>query len=77
MQDMPGAPGMKMYSREEIQKNPSLMNDGGGAQDPDADDEDWEDDEDDVATSQVLHFHVHLIKIIGLGFRAYSACSRT
>ena len=50
---MPGAPGMKMYSREELAKNPRLM-DGGGALDPDADDEDEDDDEDDVATSQVF-----------------------
>lgn len=43
---------MKVYSREELVKNPGLM-DGGGARDPDADEEDEDDDEDDVETSQV------------------------
>lgn len=51
---MPGAPGMKMFSREELQKNPSLMTDG-APRDPDADDEDddEDDDKDVVETSQV------------------------
>jgi hypothetical protein len=49
---------MKVYSREELAKNPGLMDGGGGgARDPDADEEDEDDDEDDVKdgveTSQV------------------------
>lgn len=45
---VPGAPSMKVYSREELAKNPALMDGGGAARDPDADEEDEDDDEDDV-----------------------------
>ncbi|KAG0620810.1 hypothetical protein M758_4G246300 [Ceratodon purpureus] len=54
LNDVPGAPEMKMYSREELIKNPGLM-DGGAPRDPDADEDDEDDDdedEDDVKTSQ-------------------------
>lgn len=44
MQDMPGAPGMKMYSRDELVNNPGLM---GGGQSPTEDDDTDDDDEDE------------------------------
>jgi hypothetical protein len=47
MQDMPGAGGMKMYSREDLTNNPDLV--GGGPEVSDNDDDDDDDDSvDDV-----------------------------
>lgn len=49
---------MKMFSREELQKNPGLMGGGRGSDDPDAEDEEEDEDEDegetDAKTSQVF-----------------------
>lgn len=57
LNDVPGAPSMKMFSREELQKNPGLMGGGRGSDDPDAEDEEEDEDEDegetDAKTSQV------------------------
>jgi hypothetical protein len=62
LQDMPGAPGMKMFSREELQKNPNLMNPGGpGNSDEDEDDDDEDEDEYDAKTSEVSSSSVYFI----------------
>ncbi len=52
MQDMPGAGGMKMYSREDLTNNPDLV--GGGPEVSDDDDEDEDDDSDDDVDFQNL-----------------------
>jgi hypothetical protein len=42
VQGMPGAPGMKMYSRDDLMNMKNI-----GGEDADADDEDDDDDDDD------------------------------
>ncbi|KAH8938495.1 hypothetical protein BDL97_16G086100 [Sphagnum fallax] len=52
MSDMPGAGGMKMYSREDLTNNPDLV--GGGPEVSDDDEEEDDDSDDDVDFQNLL-----------------------
>lgn len=47
LQDMPGAPGMKMYSREDLMRDPRLMDSSSNVDEDEDEDEDVDEDEDE------------------------------
>jgi hypothetical protein len=65
---MPGAPGMKMYSREDLMRDPRLMD---GSSNVDEDEDEDEDEDDEESTLEKNRF-VRASKLPNVNLKTWS-----